>query len=310
MKVLVAGASGFIGKNFILKTPNSWKCVGTYNTSNDFPEFLKCNGLNHVKSVEVEMRDSVCVREKLKKIGNQFDMCVYIMGNSDIGLSRREPLTDVSINIHSLLNLLKNIYVKKFIFMSSGAVYEGYRGLVHPGLSVTPTIPYSVDKLSSELFIRYFQENTDHIENYVNLRFFGAYGPMEVPRKIYTNLINAFVLDNKYTYKILGNGKNFIDAMYIDDAVEALLKITTSDKSNITIDLCCGKPRTVNELVLEVGKIFGRNVELQHEGSAAEYTTFYASPQVMETLFNFRSTVSLSEGMKKFADYLQNQQNQ
>lgn len=307
MKVLVAGGSGFIGKNILLRTPHDMECVGTYNTSHDFPEFLNSNGLTHVKPVKVEMRDPECVKGTFKKIGNEFDVCIYVMGNSDIGLARREPLTDVQANIHSLLNLLKNTYTGKFIFMSSGAVYEGHSDLVHPDMRVMPTIPYSIDKLSSELFIRYFQENTNHIEDYVNLRFFGAYGPMEPTRKIYTNLINAFVVENKNTYRIMGNGKNFIDAMYIDDAVDALLKIAKSDKGNITVDFCFGRPLTINELILQVGRTFGHEVKLQHEGAAAEYTTFYASPQAMEALFNFKPNTFLSEGMKKFAEYLRNQ---
>lgn len=298
MKVLVAGGSGFIGKNFLLKTPHDLECLGTYNNSHDFPEFLNRNGLTHVKAIKIDMRDSDCVSDVFKNTDNEFDVCLYIMGNSDIGLARREPLVDVDANIYSLLNLLQNIYVQKFIFMSSGAVYEGHKGLVHPGIPVFPKIPYSVNKLSSELFIRYFQENTDHIENYVNLRFFGAYGPMEPTRKIYTNLIKTFVLENKNTYKLMGNGKNFIDAMYIEDTVDALLKIAASDKGNITVDFCFGQPLTVNELVIEVGKIFEQNVKLEHEGAAAEYTTFYASPQAMQTLFNFKPTINLKEDRK------------
>jgi len=307
MKVLVAGGSGFIGKNFLLSTPAAWECTGTYNTSGEFPEFLIRNGLTHVQPIKVEMRNLDEVKAVFGKNGNEFDICLYVMGNSDIGLSRREPFTDLSYNVHSLINLLQNIKAGKFIFMSSGAVYEGYKSLVNPSCSVNPTIPYSVNKLVSERYIEYFRNNTDSIENFVCIRFFGAYGPMEPARKIYTNLINTFVIEGKNEFKIMGNGKNFIDAMYIDDAIEALMKIAAGDKGNMIIDLCAGHPLTINELIIEVGHIFDREIKLLHEGAAAEYTTFYASPNAMETLFDFRPAIRLPEGMRKFADYMRNQ---
>jgi UDP-glucose 4-epimerase len=269
---------------------------------------MKDNRLENVSAIRVDMRNDDAIAKAFSEVPEEFDVCLYVMGNSDIALARREPLTDIRTNIHSLINLLKRIQVEKFIFMSSGAVYEGHRGLVDPTMPVTPTIPYSIDKLASELFIRYFQENTHHVKNYVNLRFFGAYGPLEPSRKIYTNLIRTFALEKKDRYRILGNGKNFIDAMYIEDTIDALLKVVRSDKCNLTVDLCFGRPRTINELVVEVGHIFERDIVLEHEGDAAEYTTFYASPYAMETLFNFKPSINLEEGMKRFAEYLRNQQ--
>jgi nucleoside-diphosphate-sugar epimerase len=306
MRVLVAGGSGFIGKNLLLKIPSEWECVGTYNTSYEFPDFVKSNNLSHVTPSRVEMRDIDSVKTVFKKTGTEFDVCLYVMGNSDIGLSRREPLTDLSYNINSLLNLIQTVKVGKFIFMSSGSVYEGHKGLVNPFLRLAPAIPYSVNKLASERYIEYFQKYSYHIDNFICLRFFGAYGPMEPARKLYTNLIKAFYIEDRNDYTVLGNGKNFIDAMYIDDAIEALLKIAVSDKDNVIADLCFGYPLTINELVIEVGRIFGKKITLKHEGSAAEYTTFYASTDTMESLFGFRPGTSLSTGMMNLARYISN----
>jgi nucleoside-diphosphate-sugar epimerase len=130
---------------------------------------------------------------------------------------------------------------------------------------------------------------------------------MEPSRKLYTNLIKAFCIQDKNEFSIFGNGKNFIDAMYIEDAVEALFKIATSDKGNKIVDFCMGSPLTINELIHQVANIFGKkDMVLTHKGEAAEYTTFYASPREMEALFGFSPETSLNDGMKKFRDYLMN----
>ena len=54
------------------------------------------------------------------------------------------------------------------------------------------------------------------------VRFFGAYGPYEASHKIYTRLVRAFALESRNTYTIYGDGANLIDAMYVDDAIDAV----------------------------------------------------------------------------------------
>ena len=117
-------------------------------------------------------------------------------------------------------------------------MYEGHRGLVDPTLPVEPTTPYGISKLTSERYIEYFQKRRGKIENYINLRFFGAYGPMELSRKIYTIIVNKFYLEKDYEFIMNGDGKNYIDAMYIDDAITGINKMIVSDKGNMTIDYC------------------------------------------------------------------------
>lgn len=309
MKVLVAGASGFIGRNFLLKTPTSWSVSGIYNSSTTFPEFLKKNKLNHVVALHCDLRDSAQV-VKTFATSNEFDVCLFVLGNSDIGLSSREPAIDAQSNIVTLLNLITHTKVKKFIFMSSGTVYLGHPGAVDPKSSTRPLVPYGVHKLASELYMQYFQQKTDRIKEYVILRFFGAYGPMELPRKIYTNLIKAFVFEGKREYTIAGSGQNYIDAMYIDDTVDGLMKIIHSPKANVVVDFCKGEPLTINGLVQEVAKILGQNnLKLHNQGTSSEFITFHASTAGMKNAFGFEPKISLKEGMTKFAQYMKDNQN-
>ena len=304
MRILVVGGSGFIGKNFLLKSNPYWEYFATYCNSIDFPSFLESNNLRHVTPIHVNLTNLADAKKIVRETGTNFDVCLYAMGNSDIGKSTKDPIVDIHFNVIPLLNLLKTIYVKKFIFISSGSVYEGYKGLVNPSLPVNPTIPYSVSKLTSERYIAHFQRNTDHIDNYLCLRFFGAYGPMEPTRKIYSNLIKTFVVDKKHKYILNGDGKNYIDAMYIDDAIEGILKMINSDKGNKILDYCVGQPLTINELVYSAAKALDTQIILDHASSTPEYTTFYASPFEVEALFGFTPQISLEDGLQRFAKYL------
>jgi len=306
MKVLVVGGSGFIGRHFLLKAPSEWDCYATYHKSTDFIDFVGSRELKNVTPVQADLTTIGGVVDLLCKAGETFDVCLYAMGNSDIAMSYEEPVTDLTTNVNSLLNLLQSTFIKKLIFMSSGSVYEGYKGLVNPSLPVNPTTPYSISKLASERYIEHFQKNTNHLDNYICLRFFGAYGPMELPRKIYTNLVKAFGLNHEDTFTIKGDGKNYIDAMYIDDAIEGIIKMIKSDKSNKILDYCVGSPLTINELIHFAAKTFNKDFVLHHDKApAAEYTTFYASPLEVKALYGFIPQRSLQRGLKRFGRYLE-----
>ena len=82
MRILIAGGSGFIGKNFTLKAPKDWEIFSLYNTSSNIDNFLFVNKLKNVKdpvnlySVEVDIdtipdTSSFFHQQESKKIYNQ-----------------------------------------------------------------------------------------------------------------------------------------------------------------------------------------------------------------------------------------------
>ena len=123
------------------------------------------------------------------------------------------------------------------IFFSSGAVYDGLTGLVSPESKLNPKLPYAISKLASEQYIQFFAKK-GQIENYIILRFFGAFGPYEPERKIYTKLVRAFALEGKDEFVVRGDGKNLIDAMYVDDTIDGILKVMASSEKNKIVDFC------------------------------------------------------------------------
>lgn len=304
MRIIVPGASGFIGKNFLLKAPKNWEIIAIYNNS-DIRDFVDTNELDNVIIVKCDLTKEKDVEKLFGNVTNNFDICLYLASNTSIPFSVNEPLSDLHINTIGLLNFFKHFRGCKVIYINSGAVYQGLTGLVSPEKYVSPNIPYGISKLASENYVKFYQSSLKYFEDYVIIRFFGAYGPYEPANKIYSKLIKNFCLDDKDTFSIYGNGRNYIDAMFIDDAIDAILKVIKSDKSNVTTDLCYGKPLTINELVKHVAYIFGKeNITLLHEGKSEEYITFYASSERTEQLFNFKPTIILEVGIKKLEGFL------
>lgn len=302
MRLLITGASGFIGKNLLLKVPKKWEVVATYNKSSDFPEFVTKKRLSNVEAVRVDLTN---LRETREKIAGEFDSAIHLASNTDVQSSLKRPETDLQLNVVTFLNTVKAAKISDLIFMSSGAVYDGNNGLVTPKSHLHPSFPYAISKLACENYALYFRRH-NLVKNYVILRFFGAYGPFELPRKIYTKLVRAFYFEDRREFTIKGDGNNFIDAMYINDAVDGILSVLRSAVRDLTVDFATGNPMTINALVMKVAEIFGKTeVTLRHEGWPPEYNTFYASNKDMEVLYGFKHSTSLEAGLRRLAAWLE-----
>jgi UDP-glucose 4-epimerase len=305
MNILLTGASGFLGRNFILSAPNTWRILALYCHDASFPGFLSRTLKTSVTAVRCDLADPMQVKSMLDRYGHEWECCVYLAAKVDIPWSVKEPRQDLLINAGSLLNLLEGLRANRFIFMSSGAVYDGLQGEVCPRIRVNPTIPYAISKLACEQYVQYYHHRRRTLENFLILRFWGAYGPYEAPHKIYTRLIRTFVLEGKDTYTIYGDGCNLIDAMYVDDAIEGLQSVLTGYSWNSIVDFAACSPMTVKALVHEVGRILGlKRIRVETHGAAPEDIQFRPSAEQMRKYYSFQPKFNLREGIERLRDFL------
>ena len=308
MHVIIPGASGFIGRNLLTKAPHDWDVIATYNTDKSFPLFV--DGL-HSKKIVAERCNFLNLHdlESLqRKCGAAYDLCIYLLANSDPSKSVVDPSFDLRSNTESLINFLQLFKINQFIFFSSGAVYEGLEGVVSPEMRVSPTLPYAISKLASEAYVRHYRKK-GAISKYLIVRFFGAFGPHEPPRKIYTRLVKQFYFHHSEEFLIRGNGLNLIDAMYVDDTVEGIFKMTNRPLEDTVIDFCRGTPMTIRGLVLKAAEIFGvTQPNIVQKGETAEYNKFYADPLPFTQRYGFKPKIDLSEGLHRLAKFLEDKQ--
>lgn len=302
MKVLVVGASGFIGKNLALRLPKEWDSVGTFNRNLDFPNFITEHHLR-MRPVQLDLRDKSNVARILENLGS-FDACIYLAADNDAGQLLEHPRRDVENNVIALLNFLDSFRGGKLVYLSSGSVYTGLSGSVSPHARVDPTLSFTIGRYSSERYVKYYSRIKRTLRDFAIIRFFGAYGRFESARKITPKLIQALANEKNGPFTIFGDGKNYIDLMNVSDAADAIVKITASPLTNLETDLCFGEHRTINGYVETVARILGRKISLRHEGTSPEYIRFYASNGPLMKLFGYTPRVGLAEGIKEYAHQL------
>lgn len=304
MHLLVSGASGFLGRNFLASTPRDWSIVALFNQDATFPAYLTSIRRPDIVSHKCDLTDDKAVRELSHKIEKSFDSCLFLAANSDPTRSVEDPGYDWKTNVGTLLNVLNTFNFNRFLYVSSGAVYDGHRGAVSPETTLNPRLPYAISKLACEHYVEFFKKKGT-IQEYLTLRFFGAYGPYEPSRKIYSRLVKAFYINKEKEFTVYGDGENLIDAMYVSDATDTLTKALKTNAKNLTLDVCQGSRMTLNELVSSAASIFGiKDVNINHVGSVAEYIEFTASPKMAQQILDTHSKISLEDGLTKLAHFV------
>jgi nucleoside-diphosphate-sugar epimerase len=168
---------------------------------------------------------------------------------------------------------------------------------------VSPHLPYAISKLASEHYLEHFRRR-GAIRHLWPVRFFGAFGPHEPPRKIYNRLVRQFAFQQDPRFKIRGDGRNLIDAMYVDDTVRAIRLMLDRPELSTTVDLGSQSPMTLTELVERAAGTFGLQAEITYEGAVPEYIEFRSVDRTMRDALGFAPAISLEDGLGMFADHL------
>ncbi len=305
MNLLLTGASGFLGRNLLQHAPNSWRILALYRNGADFPLFVSSLNKRNITTAQCDLDSAEQVTGLFRRFGSEWESCLYLAAKVDIPWSVRKPKQDLLLNTGALLNVLDGLRAARFVYFSSGAVYDGLSGEIHPHTPFSPTLPYAISKLASERYVEFYSKRRGSLKKYLIVRFFGAYGPYEAPHKIYTRLIRTFAIEGKNTYTMYGSGRNLIDAMYVEDTVEAIRRILTGDHWNDMINLAGGHPVTIETLIHETGRALGLpDVSIERDGVAHENNQFWGSTREMRDFFGFEPKIGLPEGISRFRDFL------
>jgi UDP-glucose 4-epimerase len=302
VKILLTGASGFIGHNVLLRAPRGWHIVAIGHRTPGLEAFADRHQLTNVRVVRCDLTDADAVAA-LAKTDGTFDACLYLAANGDPARSAERPAWDLQLNTLALVTCLEHIRVGHFVYVSSGAVYDGLSGAVTPAAAVEPRLPYAISKLASEHYLRAFAERRRTVGSFVNVRFFGAYGPYEPDRKITTRWLRG-LMSGQREFSIRGNGENLIDFMYVDDAVDGFLALTAAAGYSGTLDFASGSPVSVNAVVQTMAQVLGADVTVRHEGHTEEYIQFRSVDQTMRDRFGIVPRVPFADGVRRLHEFL------
>ena len=236
MKILVTGGAGYIASHTNVVLLNSgYDVVAVDNFSNSNIESVRNVEKITGKTITFYEGD-VCDKDILRKIfsENAIDAVIHFAGLKAVGESCAMPIKYYQNNIISTLSLLevmKEFNVKKFVFSSSATVYGTPERLpIDEDCALSTTNPYGSTKLMIEEILRYVyaSDNSWHI---VLLRYFNPVGAHESgligedPKGIPNNLMPyvAKVAHGELPYlNVFGNDYDTPDGTGVRDYIHVM----------------------------------------------------------------------------------------
>ena len=299
MKILILGASGFLGKNLLLCLPKEFETTSVYHNSKDFVDFINKNNIN-TKLIQCDLSNK---DEVFKLLDKEYDVVISLFSNPQPSESFNDPLYDFKNNALPIYNVLSSIKAKKCVYFSSGLVYEDHVNVVNPQETIlNPTIPYAISKFSAEQFVK-LAKKKGNIDNYYIVRFWGAYGPYQSTTKIYSKLVKTFGIDKCSDFTIKGDGHSLIDAMYIDDTISAIINMINSQERELVFDFSPHRPISIFDLVMRAAKLFNIEPRIKFEGTSYETIDFHSNDSNYST-FSYEFT-NIELGLMKLYDWQQ-----
>ncbi|MBN1773725.1 MAG: NAD-dependent epimerase/dehydratase family protein [Deltaproteobacteria bacterium] len=166
--------------------------------------------------------------------------------------------TALEANVLGLFNVLergRKHSVGRFIYLSSGAVY----GLRHQGPcketdpADRPLSAYAASKKAGESLA--WLAHQQHGVEVAVLRAFAVYGPRQRPDQMIHRIARKLLAAEPL--ELPGDGTQVFDFVYVDDAVDAVVRALEAAKGFEVLNVGSGRGTTLLELVDRLGAVAG-----------------------------------------------------
>ncbi|SEJ87827.1 UDP-glucose 4-epimerase [Propionispira arboris] len=298
MKVLIFGATGFLGSHLCEELLKKQYEVGIYFRENStnmrnikpfFDDLYKCEG---VFAEELNFDHIV----------KGYDI-VYQLISTTVP-SKNDPLEDIELTIKPMVRLIaacKRNNVKKIIFFSSGGTVYGIPHSI-PIKETHPTDPisaYGIQKLVLEKYLEYYYRMFGM--DYMILRISNPYGERQRPfsaQGLIANILGHYFI--QHPIKIWGDGSVIRDYIYVQDVVEVAERVIYYNGCEKIFNIGSGQGHSVNEIINIIDSVIGDKVAVQKiEARRQDVPSNVLDIGLVKQELGWSPTVNLEMGITK-----------
>ena len=333
-RILITGSAGFIGYHLSLKLIElGFNIVGIDNLNSYYDINLKNARLSRLKEAASKHKDiladfikvDLVDKNLIDEVFNHYkpDVVVHLAAQAGVRYSLTNPAEYINSNLLGFGNILENlrrVKVKNFIYASSSSVYGGNKKVPFSEKDPVnhPISLYAATKKSNELMAHSYS----HLYGIPStaLRLFTVYGPWGRPDMAPMIFTKSIFSGNPIDIFNFGNMKR--DFTYIDDVIltiiELINKPATSDiqfnrdNPNPSTSWACHRifnlgsnnpielNTFINLLENEIGKKANKNFIKMQPGDIQE--TFSDNELVYEWS-GYKERTTINKGIRNFIDW-------
>ncbi len=300
-RVLVTGASGFIGANLARKLLESNADVYTLDMSTNW----KLEGLE-IKNIMADVCDLSAVKEAVKQAEPEivFHLAAYGVNQS------ADMQTAINVNITGTANLLSSLLdskIEKFVHTGTCHEYGDKQGKISETATIAPRSVYAGTKAAStSICLAYYYQHALPINI---IRPFVAYGPFANPYTlISTTILHAL---NKKDIP-LSSGNQNRDFVFVEDVAEAYILAATAKASGEIFNVGSGVEESIKSVVTKILEYAGNPVKPVFGAlpdRKGEIWHLQADNSKAKKMLGWQPKTGIEQGLKKTIDWFkQNKQ--
>lgn len=294
VKVLVTGGSGQLGSYLLEELEGRHEVQGL--------DIRKPSIDGHKPLVSnVNIRDAAGVARACDGV----DVVVHAAAQVSVKKSLEDPRHDADVNVIGTICMLKasaDAGVKKFIFVSSAAVYGDPRHLpVDEGHPKNPKSFYGVSKFAAEQYVQAFAECRGL--RYIIVRPFNFYSPRADPQSPYSGVVTKFVEWAKKSEPLIieGDGEQTRDFIHAMDVARMIRIAVESPAGNAILNCGSGRATSINDLAETLSTVRG-GLKIEHIAPrVGDIRHSVANVTLAKEILDFQSEMSLEDGLSSFS---------
>ncbi len=302
MRVAITGIAGFIGSHLAAHLSDRYEVIGFDNgRSGDFSRVPKGSVVHRLDIKEPS------AEHWAQHLGG-VDVLFHLAAEK-YNSSKSTPAQVIETNVSATARMLQGASsagVKQVVFTSSLYAY----GSIGPEpmrerQPLTPDTYYGMSKVAGENLLRVAQR--DHGLRWAVARLFFVYGPNQYAEGGYKSVImtNFERMLAGEPPHINGDGKQRLDYVYVEDAVEALEALSSHDAAGLTVNIGSGIAPSILELTAQMQRIAGSNGASQHVAADwTQGTIRMADPSAADKLLGWRARTDIESGLQEVWNWL------
>lgn len=291
MKILLTGASGFVGGHVLTALINKFgkECIIAL-TSNKIPD-VKCLVYQSIENFNLDK--------------NSFDDITHVIHAGAFTPKDNKQANDINLsfgNVQYMKELLSYNFkgIVKFVNISTLDVYVSTESKLSESSNIDPVSLYGSSKLYCEKMAKAFSVQREI--SYMNLRIGHVYGPGEEKYKKVVPIAIENILKDK-PLELWGKGDDLRSFIYIEDVVDSIINSLDSTLQNLDINIVSGKAIPIHDLLYTIIDISGEIVEVKRiESNHEKRDLVFDNTLLLSTLLN--KETDLIEGLTKEYNYM------
>ncbi len=312
MNILITGAAGFIGSHVAEALMDRGEHVTGLDNFDDYydPARKRANAALLMSNPRFTLHEAdVRNTDGMKRICAEetFDGVIHLAAMTGGQYSVEHGPLYADVNVHGTVNMLEAARLAEiphFVFASTSSVY-GRTGLIpfrEDDPLGHPLTPYPATKIAGEVMGHAYHNLFGM--SFTALRLFSAYGPRGRPDMMPYHIVDSIFHEREFI--LYESGEMYRDWTYIDDIVAGILSALDHRWGYQAINIGRGEPVRMSSFVQMVEGMLGKHAQTTTlPAPPSEIPITYADITKARDLLDFRSTVSITDGLARFWEWYQ-----